>query len=96
MSENKLPEFESIEQLVEFFDTHDMGEYDLPEVEFDVDIQRRTFLVPVDEKLMKRLVQVAQARQVSTEELVNSWRGGKGWPSRVVRYTMCNEGSAPC
>lgn len=33
MSENKsLPEFESVDQLVAFFDTHDMGEYDLPEV----------------------------------------------------------------
>ena len=32
MNENKLPEFESVDELVEFFDTHDMGEYDLPEV----------------------------------------------------------------
>ena len=77
MSENKLPEFESTEQLVEFFDTHDMGEYDLPEVEFDVDIQRRTFLVPVDKKLMKGLLHAAQAQHTSTEELVNSWLAEK-------------------
>ena len=73
MSENKLPQFESIAQLVEFFDTHDMGEYDLPEVACEVDIQRRTFLVSVDQKLMKKLLQVAQARQTSTEELVSAW-----------------------
>jgi hypothetical protein len=77
MNESKLPEFESTERLVEFFDTHDMGEYDLPEVEFNVDIQRRTFLVSVDKQLMRGLLQAAQARQTSTEELVNSWLAEK-------------------
>ena len=55
MAENKLPEFEALEALVEFFDTHDMGEYDLPEAQFDVEIQKRTFLVSVDKALMKKL-----------------------------------------
>jgi predicted HicB family RNase H-like nuclease len=73
MAENKLPEFESIEELVEFFDTHDMGEYELPEAQFDVDIQKRTFLVSVDKELMKKLSQVARAQHTSTEALVNSW-----------------------
>ena len=73
MAENKLPEFESLEALVEFFDTHDMGEYDLPEVQFDVEIQKRTFLVSVDKALMKKLSQVARAQHTSTEALVNAW-----------------------
>lgn len=73
MSENKLPEFESVEELTDFFDSHDMGEFELPQVEFDVDIKKRTFLVPVDEQVMKRLVQMAQAQHISTEQLVNSW-----------------------
>ena len=42
MTENTLPEFQSPEQLAKFFDTHDMGEYDLPEAHFDVDLQKRT------------------------------------------------------
>ena len=35
---------EPLAELVEFFDTHDMGEYEeaLPEVHFDVDLQRKT------------------------------------------------------
>ncbi len=75
MSETKLPEFESVEELVEFFDTHDMGEYaeNMPEVQFDVDIQKRTFLVAVDKELMKKLAEAAKAQQISTEALVNSW-----------------------
>ena len=75
MSENKLPEFETVEELVEFFDTHDMGEYwnEMPEAHFEVDIQERTFLVAVDEELMKKLAEVAKTRQTSTGALVNSW-----------------------
>lgn len=67
----------NIDQLVAFFDTHDMGEYDLPEVQFDVDIQRRTFLVSVDEKLMKGLLRAAQTQHTTTERLVNSWLAEK-------------------
>ena len=35
-----LPEFESLEECIEFFDTHDMGEYweQLPEADFEIDI----------------------------------------------------------
>jgi predicted HicB family RNase H-like nuclease len=75
MSENKMPEFESVEELVEFFDNNDMSEYsdEMPEVHFDVDIQRRSFLVSVDKQLMKRLAEVAKAQHTSTEQLVNAW-----------------------
>ena len=40
MSEHSqpLPSFASLDELVEFFDTHDMGKYeaDLPDVHFDI------------------------------------------------------------
>lgn len=75
MDENKMPEFETMEELTQFFDNNDMGEYldEMPEVHFDVNIQRRSFLVSVDQKLMKQLVELAKAQHTSTEELVNSW-----------------------
>lgn len=75
MSENKMPDFESIEELTEFFDDNDMSEYfdEMPQVHFDVAIQRRSFLVSVDKQLMKKLVEVAKAQHTSTEQLVNSW-----------------------
>ena len=73
MNESKLPDFESLAELVEFFDTHDMGEYHLLEATFDVHIEKRSFLVAVDRELMKKLSQVARARQTSTEALVNAW-----------------------
>lgn len=75
MSENKIPEFENLEELTEFFDSNDMSEYfdSMPEAHFDVDIQRRSFLVSVDKQLMKKLTELAKSQHTSTGQLVNSW-----------------------
>lgn len=50
---NALPRTDSLAELVEFFDTHDMGEYwdQMPEADFDIDIHRRKHLVSLDEDL---------------------------------------------
>ncbi len=75
MSENKMPELDSIEELTDFFDNNDMSEYldAMPQVHFDVEIARRSFLVSVDKQLMKKLTQLAKAQHTSTEQLVNAW-----------------------
>ena len=79
MNENKMPQIESVEELMDLFDSNDMSEYfdAMPEVHCDVDIQRRSFLVSVDKKWMKKLAQklakLARAQHTSTEQLVNSW-----------------------
>jgi hypothetical protein len=75
MSENKLPDFGSIDELVQFFDTHDMGVYqeELPETHFDVDIKKQCFLISVNEELMKKLSELARAQHTTTEALVNAW-----------------------
>lgn len=71
----KLPQFNSNQELVEFFDTHDMGEYDneLPEVAFDINICKNHYLVSVGDHLMTELLEVAKAEQVSVEILLDSW-----------------------
>ena len=71
----KLPQFNSSQELVEFFDTHDMGEYEseLPEAHFDVDIKRNHYLLSVDGYLMNKLLEVAKGQQVSVEMLIDSW-----------------------
>jgi hypothetical protein len=79
MAENdsqKLPSsFASLDDLVEFFDTHDMGEYqeDLPEAHFDVELRRKTHLVAIDEDTNNRLTEIAEGERTSAESLVNSW-----------------------
>jgi hypothetical protein len=78
MAENdsqRLPSFASLDELVEFVDTHDMGEYeeDLPEVHFEVNLQRKTHLVAIDEENNNRLTEIARREKTPGESLVNSW-----------------------
>jgi CopG antitoxin of type II toxin-antitoxin system len=78
MAENDshtLPSFASLDELVEFFDTHDMGEYekDLTEANFEVNLRRKTHLVAIDEELNNRLTEIAEQEQTPAESLVNSW-----------------------
>ena len=78
MARNKpksLPPTRSLDELVEFFDTHDMGEYweHMPEAHFDIDLKKRTHLVAIDEELIGKLTEIAKAKHVSAEVLINSW-----------------------
>lgn len=78
MAESKsdtLPEFDSVETLVEFFETHDMGAYwdQMPEAEFEIDIKQRTHLFAIDEDLAEQLSAIAKSRNIPTEKLINTW-----------------------
>jgi CopG antitoxin of type II toxin-antitoxin system len=71
---NALPRMDSLAELVEFFDTHDMGEYwdQMPEADLDIDIRQRKHLVSLDEDLAGEISKVARSRHVSSESLVNT------------------------
>ena len=78
MAESKsknMPHFTSLDDFIEFFDTHDMGDYwdQMPEAHFQVNIQRRTHLFAIDEDIVEKLTEIALSSQVSPEELINSW-----------------------
>ena len=76
MEENKpLPEFGTTQELVDYFDTHDMGDHweIMPEAHFEVSLEKKTYLVSVDGEVMRRLTEIARNRQTSTETLVNTW-----------------------
>ena len=91
MAENEsapLPHFQSLHELVEYFDAHDMGEHwdRMPEAHFEVDIKRRHRLVSIDEDLMSTLSEIAQSHQVSVEVLIEAWLKEKvAGPSRETR-----------
>lgn len=70
-----LPSFSSVRKLIDFFDTHDMGRYwdRMREAHFDVNIKRRRYLVAIDEAIMVKLAEMARARKVSSQTLINSW-----------------------
>ena len=90
MAENnsqKLPPFRSLDEMVEFFDTHDMGEHEegLPEANFEVHLFRKTHLVAIDEEINNRLTEIAEQERTPAESLVNSWLKEKisGYPKRA-------------
>jgi len=71
----KLPSFGSIDEVVRFFETHDMGDYaeQMPEAKFDVAIKRRKYLVAIDGKLMSKLTEIAKSKKLPAEKLIKSW-----------------------
>ena len=80
-----LPQRRSIDELVDYFETHDMGEHfdQMPEAHFDVDIKSRKHFVVIDEEVLSRLSKIAKREGVSTNELINTWlqervKQGKG------------------
>jgi len=81
MSENEkqrdpIPKsFASIEEAAEFWDSHSTADYAdlMHDVHFDVDIQQRTFLVPIEGRLAKDITIMAEREGVALETLVNLW-----------------------
>lgn len=75
----KLPHFGSLDKLVEFFDTHDLGEYweKMSEAEFEVDIKKHIHLVAIDPRFAAKLTKIARSKQTSSQGLVNSWLAEK-------------------
>ena len=70
-----MPKFTSLDKLVEFFDTHDMGEYwdNMPETHFDIDIKRRTHLIALDDDLAEKVSAIARAKRIPSKTLINEW-----------------------
>jgi hypothetical protein len=71
----KLPEFKSLDDLVEFFDSKDLGDFweDLPEAKFDVNIKSKKHLFTLDDDVAKKLTQIAKNKQISSQSLINQW-----------------------
>lgn len=77
MAENKkvLPKFESIDDLVTFFDENDMGEYleDRPDVPFEMESRKGKHFVEVDDDLIDQISEISRKEHVSSGVIVNTW-----------------------
>jgi hypothetical protein len=75
MKKSKLPKTDSIQQLAEFWDTHDLTDFedDLEEVAEPVFVRRAAIEVPLESREVKAVEQMADAKGVSREELVRGW-----------------------
>jgi hypothetical protein len=69
-----LPEsFDSLAEAAEFWDTHDSADYEdiMEDVDFEVDIKRHIYFVPVAESVFGMIREKARSQGVSTETMVN-------------------------
>ena len=70
----KIPEeFKTYEEAADFWDTHDSTDYldMLEEIEMDVDIQKKHYLIEVDMKIAEILQECARKKGVSASSLAN-------------------------
>ena len=74
-NQKQLPKFDSLDELIIFFDENDMGEYseNMPEADFDVNIKKQTYFVAVDEELAGKLAEISKREHLPSETIVNSW-----------------------
>ena len=78
MTESKSktpPHFKSLDELVMFFDTHDMGKFwdGMPETHFKVDLKSRTHLLALDAEIANKLTEIAKSKRIPSEALANVW-----------------------
>jgi CopG antitoxin of type II toxin-antitoxin system len=75
MKKPKLPKTDSIQELAEFWDAHDLTDFeeDLEEVPRPVFVSRAAIKVPLEARQVEDLERMAQAKGVSREELVRAW-----------------------
>lgn len=69
-----LPEeFSSISEAAEFWDNHDSMDYEdmMTDVDFQVGIKRRVYLVPIAGTVIEAIREKAKSQGLSTETMVN-------------------------
>jgi len=75
MKKSKLPKTDSIQEIAEFWVTHDLTDFEeeLEEVPSPVFVRGTTIKVPLESRQIEAVEQMAQAKGVSREELIRAW-----------------------
>jgi CopG antitoxin of type II toxin-antitoxin system len=71
----KLAPVDSIQKLAEFWDTHDLTEFDeeLEDVPEPVFVRGATSKVPLESRQVDEVEKMAKAKGVTREELIRAW-----------------------
>ena len=75
MKKSKLPKTDSIQKLAEFWDTHDLTDFEneLQEVPKPVFVRGGAIEVPLESRDIAAVERLARSKGVSREQLVRSW-----------------------
>lgn len=90
MKKSKLPSTDSIQELAEFWDSHDLTDFEneLEEVTEPVFARRVGIKVALEPGEVDAVEQMAQSKGISREELVRRWVRQK--LTRKSRSTKCS------
>ena len=73
---NKLPQFESLDELVTFWETHDFTDYveEMEEIDFNtLSAAGATLRITLSPEPLARLAEIADRRGVSPNSLAQGW-----------------------
>ncbi len=75
MKKSKLPKTDSIQELADFWDSHDLTDFEseLEEVSEPVFVRSTAIRVHLESREAKMVKQLAKRKRVSEEELVRGW-----------------------
>jgi predicted DNA binding CopG/RHH family protein len=75
MKKSKLPKTDSIQELAEFWDSHDLTDFEdeFEEVAEPVFVRGAAIKVPLQSSEIESLEQMARAKGISKEELIRAW-----------------------
>lgn len=73
---SKLPQFDTLDELVEFWETHDFTEYldEMEEVDLDsLPLEPTVLQIPLEAEPLAKLAQLATEQGLTPTRLVRSW-----------------------
>jgi len=75
MGKNKALHFRVYEEAAEWFDTHDMSDYQdrMRPVDFHFDLRKNRDWVELEREIAKSVRKLAKKQNVPTRKLVNEW-----------------------
>ena len=75
MSKKKIPQTDSIQELAEFWDTHDLTDFDdqLEEVKEQVFERKNSVNVPLESKEVEAVKKIAKSKGVESADLIREW-----------------------
>ncbi len=75
MTKLKIPDFKSLEEAADYWDTHSFADYleDTEPVEIEVCLGQRRILLEIDSDLSEKLKKIARKKKQSYDKLINSW-----------------------
>ncbi|MGI6457246.1 MAG: CopG family antitoxin [bacterium] len=75
INNSKLPETDSINELAEFWDTHDITDFEeqLEEVSEPVFESKSEFRIPLEPDIIKTVIELAKSRGMKPADLIREW-----------------------